>query len=211
MSEQRRFGETDHEPLDQDDVLAQAIGQWREELPSRDLWQGVAARIASTPPSASATPMTSLSTGRRLTFSPAALVLAASLLIAVTAGLTWLVARQPAGGNATSVGPVIQAYGLPDESTSGQIVQANFADAQFNAAVTDLEQILRDERDRLDPRTVLVIERNLKAIDDAIQEARMALNNDPANPYLNSHLADARRRKIDLLRHATTLASTGGD
>jgi hypothetical protein len=211
MSEQRRFGETDHEPLDQDDVLAQAIGQWRDELPSRDLWQGVAARIASTPSSASTTPMTSLSTGRRLTFSPAALVLAASLLIAVTSGLTWLVARQPAGGKAAADGPVIQAYGLPEESTSGQIVQANFADAQFNAAVTDLEQILRDERDRLDPRTVLVIERNLKAIDDAIQEARMALNNDPANPYLNSHLADARRRKIDLLRHAATLASTGGD
>ena len=207
MNEQRRFGETDHEPLDQDDVLAQAIGQWRDELPSRDLWQGVAARIASTPAS-SATPVT---TGRRLTFSPATLVLAASLLIAVTAGLTWLVARQPAGGNAATDGPVIQAYGLPDDSTSGQIVQANFADAQFNAAVTDLEQILRDERDRLDPRTVLVIERNLKAIDDAIQEARTALNNDPANPYLNSHLADARRRKIDLLRHATTLASTGGD
>jgi hypothetical protein len=211
MSEQRRFGETDHEPLDQDDVLAQAIGQWREELPSRDLWQGVAARIASTPSSASMTPMTSLSAGRRLTFSPATLVLAASLLIAVTSGLTWLVARQPAGGNAAQDGPVIQAYGLPDDSTSGQIVQANFADAQFNAAVTDLEQILRDERERLDPRTVLVIERNLKAIDDAIQEARMALNNDPANPYLNSHLADARRRKIDLLRHATTLASAGGD
>jgi hypothetical protein len=212
MTEQRRFGETDHEPLDQDDVLAQAIGQWREELPSRDLWQGVAARIASTPSSASATPMASLSTGRRLTFSPAALVLAASLLIAVTSGLTWLVANRPATGvGGTNNGPIIQAYGLPDDQTGGQIVQANFADAQFNAAVTDLEQILRDERDRLDPRTVLVIERNLKAIDDAIQEARMALNNDPANPYLNSHLADARRRKIDLLRHATTLASAGGD
>ena len=205
MSEQRRFGETDHEPLDQDDVLAQAIGQWREELPSRDLWQGVAARIRE-----HQQPV--VATRRSFSFSPAALVLAASLLIAVTSGLTWLVARQPAGGNtAASSGPVIQAYGLPDDSTGGQIVQANFADAQFNAAVTDLEQILRDERDRLDPRTVLVIERNLKAIDDAIQEARMALNNDPANPYLNSHLADARRRKIDLLRHATTLASAGGD
>ncbi len=207
MSEQRRFGETDHEPLDQDDVLAQAIGQWREELPSRDLVAGRGGedcfdRISS---------RCVADAGRRFTFSPAALVLAASLLIAVTSGLTWLVARQPAGGNATTDGPVIQAYGLPDDSTSGQIVQANFADAQFNAAVTDLEQILRDERDRLDPRTVLVIERNLKAIDDAIQEARMALNNDPANPYLNSHLADARRRKIDLLRHATTLASAGGD
>jgi len=204
MNEQRRFGETDHEPLDQDDVLAQAIGQWREELPSRDLWQGVAARIRE-----HQQPV--VATRRSFSFSPAALVLAASLLIAVTSGLTWLVARQPAEGNAATAGPVIQAYGLPEESTSGQIVQANFADAQFNAAVTDLEQILRDERDRLDPRTVLVIERNLKAIDDAIQEARMALNNDPANPYLNSHLADARRRKIDLLRHATTLASTGGD
>jgi hypothetical protein len=203
MSEQRRFGETDHEPLDQDDVLAQAIGQWREELPSRDLWPGVAARIASTPVT---------TTRRSFTFSIAGLVLAASLLIAVTSGLTWLVANRPAGGNTvTNDGPVIQAYGLPDDQTGGQIVPANFADAQFDAAVTDLEQILRDERNRLDPRTVQVIERNLKAIDDAIQEARTALNNDPANPYLNSHLADARRRKIDLLRHATTLASAGGD
>ena len=205
MDQQRRFGETDHEPLDQDDILAQAVGQWREELPSRDLWPGVAAKIGQ-----HQQPV--VATDRIFTFSPASLVLAASLLIAVTSGLTWLVARQPAGGAATTgQGPVIQAYGLPDDSTNGQIVQANFADAQFNAAVTDLEQILRDERDRLDPRTVLVIERNLKAIDDAIQEARMALNNDPANPYLNSHLADARRRKLDLLRHATTLASAGGD
>ena len=45
MSEQRRFGESDHEPLKQDDILAQAIGEWRDELPSRDLWQGVSARI----------------------------------------------------------------------------------------------------------------------------------------------------------------------
>ena len=88
-------------------------------------------------------------------------------------------------------------------------MQANFADAQFNAAVTDLEQVLRSDRDRLDPRTVLIIERNLKAIDAAINEARMALNDDPANPYLNSHLADARKRKLDLLRHATTLVIAG--
>ena len=98
---------------------------------------------------------------------------------------------------------------MPEDETGGQIVPANFADAQFNAAVTDLEQVLRSDRDRLDPRTVLIIERNLKAIDAAINEARMALNDDPANPYLNSHLADARRRKLDLLRHATTLAMAG--
>jgi hypothetical protein len=139
--------------------------------------------------------------------------MAATLLIAVASGLTWMAARQPAPATVatTTNEPVIQAYGVTDDSTDGQIVRANFADDQFNAAVSDLERILREERDRLDPRTVLIIERNLKAIDDAINEARMALNDDPANPFLNSHLADARRRKLDLLRQATTLASAGGD
>jgi len=200
MTDQRRFGESDHEPLDQDDILKQAIGEWREELPSRDLWAGISTRIEAKP----------VTTTRRVAFTLPQLAMAASLLIAVASGLTWMVARPPADAAAGN-GPVIQAYGVPEEETSGQIVQANFADAQFNAAVSDLEQILRDERDRLDPRTVLIIERNLKAIDAAINEARMALNDDPANPYLNSHLADARRRKLDLLRTATTLASAGGD
>ena len=53
-----------------------------------------------------------------------------------------MIARPPAAHTVAGNGPVIQAYGLPDDSTNGQIVQANFADAQFNAAVTDLEQIL---------------------------------------------------------------------
>jgi negative regulator of sigma E activity len=203
MTDQRRFGESDHEPLQQDDILKQAIGEWREELPSRDLWQGVAARIRE-----HQQPV--VATQRFFTFTIAQLAVAASLLIAVASGLTWMIAR-PQPESAAATGPVIQAYGVPEEETSGQIVQANFADAQFNAAVDDLEQILRNERDRLDPRTVLIIERNLKAIDAAINEARMALNDDPANPYLNSHLADARRRKLDLLRTATTLASAGGD
>jgi hypothetical protein len=148
-------------------------------------------------------------TTSRVSFTLPQLAMAATLLIAVASGLTWMVARPPVATDRSQ--PVIQAYGVTDDRAEGQIVPANFADAQFNAAVSDLEQILREERGRLDPRTVLVIERNLKAIDAAIQEARMALNNDPANPYLNSHLADARRRKLDLLRHATTLASAGGD
>ena len=197
MSEQRRFGESDHEPLGKDDVLAQAIGQWKEELPSRDLWAGIAKRLDAQPVPAT----------RRIAFTLPQLAMAASLLVAVASGVTWVVAHPPA---ATTSEPVIQAYGVTEDATDGGIVRANFADAQFNAAVDDLEKILREERDRLDPRTVLIIERNLKAIDAAINEARMALNNDPANPYLNSHLADARRRKLDLLRHATSLAS-GGD
>jgi len=224
MSEQRRFGESDHQPLEPDDILAQAIGQWREELPQRDLWAGVQAKLNhSTRESSSSMTTGSLtagqpaSTGARsmmYSFTLSQLAVAASFLAAVVAGVTWLAINRTAATGGGADQPVIQAYrdsaGAPDAS-GGQIVPANFADAQFNAAVSDLERILRNERDRLDPRTVLILERNLKAIDDAINEARMALEGDPANAFLNSHLADARRRKLDLLRHATELASTGGD
>ena len=199
MSEQRRFGESDHQPLLEDDVLKQAITEWRDELPSRDLWSGIQSRIEQQPAKQT----------RGITFTLPQLAMAASLLIAVASGLTWFVAHPPA---AVTTEPVIQAYGITaEDDNGGQIIKANFADAQYNAAVSDFERILREERDRLDPRTVLIIERNLKAIDDAINEARTALDNDPANPYLNSHLADARRRKLDLLRQATSLASAGGD
>ena len=89
---------------------------------------------------------------------------------------------------------------------SAEIAPANFADAQFDKAVSDLEQILLQQRETLDPRTVVVIERNLRLIDEAIRQARAALDADPANMYLNSHLAESRRRKLDLLRRATSLS-----
>lgn len=198
MTEPRQFGEHDHEPLGADDILSQAIGQWRDEAPARDLWPGVAARLATPAPRRT-----------QLSFTLPQLAMAASLLMAVASGVTWLAANRPLAPAGTE--PTIVAESESTGRVEGGVVNANFADAQFNAAVTDLEQVLRDQRDRLDPRTVLVIERNLKTIDLAIQEARRALDDDPANAYLNSHLADARRRKLDLLRHATTLASVGGN
>ena len=89
MSEQRRFGESDHEPLNQDDILAQAIGQWKEELPSKDLWSGISSRL-ETRQTAIAQPAVA---GRRVAFTLPQLAMAASLLIAVASGLTWLAAR----------------------------------------------------------------------------------------------------------------------
>jgi len=203
MSEQRRFGESDHQPLNEDDILKQAITEWRDEMPARDLWSGIQSKISQ---QANAAPAKKTS---GITFTLPQLAMAASLLIAVASGATWFIAHPTVTAPKE---PVIQAYGVTaEDDNGGQIIKANFADAQYNAAVSDLETVLREERDRLDPRTVLIIERNLKAIDDAINEARTALDNDPANPYLNSHLADARQRKLELLRHATSLASAGGD
>ena len=51
----------------------------------------------------------------------------------------------------------------------------------------------------------MVLERNLRVINDAIRESHEALALDPANGLLNSHLASTRRRKLDLLRRAALI------
>ena len=51
-----------------------------------------------------------------------------------------------------------------------------------------------------------VIEKNLRIINRAIREAQSALAADPANSYLNLHLAQEMRRKLELLRQAAALA-----
>ena len=58
--------------------------------------------------------------------------------------------------------------------------------------------------------TVKILESNLAAIDKAIDQSRQALAADPANVYLNNHLADARQRKLALLRRATAIVGPKG-
>jgi hypothetical protein len=79
------------------------------------------------------------------------------------------------------------------------------ASQSYAAAVADLERVLAEGRGKLDPTTIKVIEQNLAAIDRAIAEAQRALDADSANLYLNTHLAETMRRKLDLLRQAAAL------
>jgi hypothetical protein len=72
--------------------------------------------------------------------------------------------------------------------------------------VASLERVLAQGRGRLDSATVRVIEKNLGIIDRAIRDAQSALAADPANSYLNLHLAQEMRRKLELLRQAAALA-----
>jgi hypothetical protein len=79
------------------------------------------------------------------------------------------------------------------------------ASESYAAAVADLERVLAEGRGNLDTTTVKIIEQNLAAIDRAIAEAQRALQADSANMYLNTHLAETMRRKLDLLRQAAAL------
>ena len=88
---------------------------------------------------------------------------------------------------------------------SSPVRPANFGDAAFDQAVADLQQTLDAGRGRLDAQTIRILETNLQAIDRAIAQCREALAADPANVYLNTYLAETRRRKLELLRRATAL------
>jgi negative regulator of sigma E activity len=173
-----------------------------DQLPAIDLWPGIQSRITGSHVVAFRP--------RQFVFTLPQLALAASLLIAVSAGVAYLAAGRALSQPAIQEDP-IQAQAEPLLPASAAVERANFADAQYDQAVADLENILVDMRDELDPRTIVVIERNLTAIDQAIREARAALDADPANTFLNSHLADARRKKLELLRRATMIHSTSGD
>ncbi len=186
-------------------------------MPPNDLWPGILERITAERPGKAA-PVAYVSdyvsgkagrrAPRRISFTLSQLALAASLLVAVSASVAYVAAGRTTL-RPSAVERPIQAVGEPLMPASPDAARANFADAQFDRAVADLEQILSQQRDELDPRTVMVIERNLATIDEAIRQARAALDGDPANPFLNSHLAEARRRKLDLLRQATTLNEAG--
>jgi anti-sigma factor RsiW len=156
--------------------------------PVRDLWPGIAKRIGTG------------SVRRRITFSVPQL-LAAGIALAVLSGTgAWLLHPDPAGIAAVQPTP-------PGAVSVATVRSAEVSTRGYDAAVEDLERVLAEGRGRLDSTTVRVLEQNLAIIDRAIAQARRAVAADSANLYLNSHLAETMRRKIDLLRQAAALVS----
>jgi hypothetical protein len=80
-------------------------------------------------------------------------------------------------------------------------------EAQYAAVSEDLTGALEKVRSRLQPETMATIERNLRIIDTALDETRLALAKDPGNPALGQMVVAAWRQKVDLLRRATTLGA----
>jgi hypothetical protein len=70
-----------------------------------------------------------------------------------------------------------------------------------------MRQILDSRRSRLDPKTVAIIEKNLRVIDTAIAESRTALARDPANHFLAGQLDASLNTKLELLRTVAMLPS----
>jgi anti-sigma factor RsiW len=173
--------------LEQLRAVAARAARLTDEAPAVDPWPGVAGRIGS-----SRRAIAFNRPHRTFSFTMPQLVAAGLALMVLSGGTVWL-ARL--GGDRTDF-PRVGAQ---------PIVQVDFADEHYDRAIADLQAALEAERANLDPRTVQVLETNLATIDRAIEQSRLALSGDPANVYLNGHLADARKRKLALLREATTI------
>lgn len=170
-------------------VVARAQGL-DDRPPAADLWPGIAEHIG-------VVSLAARRARRRWSFTLPQLAAAAVILVLLSAGSAWLLSQK----HATS--PVA----LTPTTSVMTNVGLSALDARTAASVAELEATLARNRSRLDTGTVRVIEKNLGIIDRAIRDAQSALAADPANAYLNQHLAQETRRKLELLRQAATLAS----
>ncbi|HEY4131789.1 MAG TPA: zf-HC2 domain-containing protein [Gemmatimonadaceae bacterium] len=84
-------------------------------------------------------------------------------------------------------------------------VEKPTADQTYDHEIAKLRAVLEYRRHDLDSSTVVVVDKNLKIIDDAIAQCRSALKKDPASRYLLESLNEALDSKVQLLRTAATM------
>jgi Putative zinc-finger len=156
--------------------------------PKADLWPGVAQRIGAGKVVAIR--------ARRFTFNVPQLIAASIALVLLSGGGVWMALNQP-----QQVATDFPPPGAP------KVVPATVWAGRTDAAIADLQEDLQRNESRLDTATVRVVRENLALIDRAIGQARAALDADPNNAYLNLHLADTMRRKLELLRRINAIAT----
>jgi Predicted transmembrane transcriptional regulator (anti-sigma factor) len=156
--------------------------------PAGDLWPGIAAFIGE------GEVVRPIKRSRRVVFTvPQLLAAAIALMLLSAGGVAWFMhghAAEPSQGATPTVIPA-----------------ANVTRKGYDAAVTELQQVLAENRGKLDSTTVRVLESKLALIDKAIGEAQQALAADPKNPYLHGHLAETQMQKVELLQRAALLAA----
>jgi len=181
--------------------------------PARDLWPDIAARIEA-PVVELAAPgarEAGVRTARQPRWaSPPWLAAAAAVLVAVTAGITYVAATRFGPGRAPMVAQN-PAASVPGAAASGVRPVSGSATAPipvqrvYDQEIARLDAIVRDKRTQLDSSTIAVIEGNLAIIDAAIAQSRAALAKDPKSRLLTDQLNNALGQKVELLRTAALL------
>ena len=162
--------------------------------PAKDLWAGIRAGLTTDAP----IPLRrDRLVRRRFSLTVGQLLAASIALVLLSSGGVWLALQS------RQVTPTREA----SFSDRPRAVQVAIWTGRTDAAIADLQTALTQNESRLDTATVRIVRENLAIIDRAIAEARVALQKDPGNAYLNLHLANTMRRKVDLLRRVNDIAT----
>jgi hypothetical protein len=159
--------------------------------PAKELWLGIRAGIAG---SRAVVDRPVRHDRRRFSLTVGQLLAASIALVLLSSGGAWLTLRQRE--------KVTPTFATPRERFTA-VSWTNETDI----AIADLQTALTQNERRLDTATVRVVRENLAIIDRAITDARVALQRDPGNTYLNLHLANTMRRKVELLRRVNDLVA----
>lgn len=163
--------------------------------PRKDLWLGIRAGIT---PARVAVDRRDRLVRRRFSLTVGQLLAASIALVLLSGGGAWLALQSSQSTDATRTG------GIPQRPRVTQLVTWT---GQTDAAIADLQTALTQNEKRLDTATVRIVRENLAIIDRAIADARVALQRDPGSAYLNLHLANTMRRKVELLRRVNDMAA----
>ena len=187
-----------------------------EMAPSRDLWAGIAARIEA--PVIELKPRQAPAPVRRNWQMAAAAV----VLMAVSSGVTYLVtksdertamsdplvATSPGSTDSVSGNPPSVVMPRAPRPSSGTVLIMNEPSAPeitYDQEITRLRVILDQRRGDLDTATIAAVEKSLKAIDQAITDARRALAGDASSAFLNEQLNRSLEKKLGVLRRVALL------
>jgi hypothetical protein len=79
----------------------------------------------------------------------------------------------------------------------------------YDKEIRMLRGVVRERKSELDTSTAGVIDKNLGIVNSAIAQCRAALQKDPGNSLIDSQMSWALEMKIELLRRAAMLQSSG--
>ena len=154
---------------------------------SRDLWPSVKRVIEA--PARPSLPWH----GRRVTLG-VPLLLAASVVLMLLSATVVLLMRPGSGSVQDSTTAAAHA--------GWDVRKAGITDQEYDVAVAQLEELLAANDSLLEPGTLEVIRQSLVKIDQAIEDARLAIARDSNNAFLEASIAANRQRKLALLRTA---------
>ena len=179
-------------------LLAHAAALPDEILPERDLWAGIAPRLAARAPAAAPR------TRHRPRHIPGWMLAAASVALVVSTSLVTL-ELAPRRGEVAVLPAEQAAAPAAVAGPPSALVAFRPAEQVYEQAIDELSILLEARRDELAPQTVAVLEENLRIIDQAIADSRAALARDPASAELTLLLAGAYDAKLGVLRRAVQL------